>query len=394
MEPSMTSRLEKASLELGIIPLVDAVPIVVAQAKGFFERHGLDVRISVEASWASIRDKVVAGVLDGAQMLAPMPLAATLGVDGIGTPMVTALSPNLNGNSIAVSNELYSQMALEQTEPAAVGTALRELLQRDRVEGRKPRVFAHVFPFSAHHYELRYWLAACGIDPDRDLRLEVIPPPQMVQHLRDGRIDGFCVGAPWGAVAESAGVGRRIVSSYQIWNNSPEKVLGVTRDWAARHPNSHVALIAALIETNRWLDVPENRGEAARVLIESGVLDSPEPTIREALGVPDADSALFSPGLVFYNGAASFPWRSHAAWFIKQMQRWNQIGAEIQASDIAAQVYLPQIYRQAADLVGASYPGADTKPEGTHNGSWPMPVAQQALTMGPDRFFDGATFEV
>lgn len=394
----MMRRLEKPSLRLGIIPLVDAVPIVAAKAKGFFERHGLDVRISSEASWASIRDKVVAGVLDGAQMLAPMPIAATLGVDGIGVPMVTAISLNLNGNSIAVSNALYSEMGAKPLEPAAAGAALRDVLARDRAAGRGPRVFAHVFPFSAHHYQLRYWLAACGIDPDQDLRLEVIPPPQMVQHLREGRIDGFCVGAPWGAVAETAGLGRRIVNSYQIWNNSPEKVLGVTGDWAEAHPETHLALVSALIETNQWLDAPGNREEAAQLLIDSAVLEAPEKVIREALAAAGDGGATatapFNPELVFHAGAASFPWLSHAAWFIAQMQRWRQIDATIDPAATAQRVYRPQIYREAARALGLPCPETDFKTEGSHAGAWSLPLAGGALSMGPDRFFDGGSFEL
>lgn len=382
--------LEKDELRLGVMPLADAAPLIVARDKGFFAAQGLDVEVRVEASWASIRDKVATGLLDGAQMLAPMPIAATLGVDGIGVPMVTALSLNLNGNSIAVSEDIYRELGLTRREPVSAGRALKALIERDRMRGRRPRTFAHVFPFSAHHYLLRYWLAASGIDPDRDVRLEVIPPPLMVQHLGDGRIDGFCVGAPWGAAAEVAGVGYRIVSTYQIWNNSPEKVFGVTQEWARSHPRTHVAVVAALIDACRWLDAPAHRTEAAQLLIDSGALDAPPATVRAALEVPAAGDAFLGSGLVFHRGAANFPWISHAMWFIEQMRRWGQIGAAVDAAQTAAAAYLPALHREAAARVGVHCPEADYKSEGEHAGIWALPLTSGPLPMGADCFFDGA----
>lgn len=388
----MSGKLEKTRLRLGIMPLVDAAPLIVARDKGYFAAQGLDVDVRVEASWASIRDKVVAGVLDGAQMLAPMPIAATLGIDGIGVPMVTALSLNLNGNSIAVSESLYRDLHLERRDPVAAARALKALLARDRATGRRPRVFAHVFPFSTHHYVLRYWLAASGIDPDRDLRLEVIPPPLMVQHMGDGRIDGFCVGAPWGAAAEAAGVGYRVVNTYQIWNNGPEKVFGVTRSWAQAHPQTHRAVVAALIDACRWLDAPEHRAEGAQLVIDSGAVQAPPATIRTALEVPWAGDSFFGTGLLFHRHAANFPWVSHAMWFIEQMRRWGQIGNEIDAVAVAAAVYLPQLYREVAERLDVACPPDACKSEGEHAGIWGLRLPQGLLTMGADAFFDGAVY--
>lgn len=388
----MGGGLEKTKLRLGVMPLADAAPFFVARDKGFFEKQGLEVDVRVEASWASIRDKVVTGVLDGAQMLAPMPIAATLGVDGIGVPMVTALSLNLNGNSITVSEEIYRDLRLQRREPVAAGRALKELLARDRLQGRRPRVFAHVFPFSTHNYELRYWLAASGIVPERDVRLEVIPPPLMVQHLGDGRIDGFCVGAPWGAAAEMAGVGYRIVSTYQIWNNSPEKVFGVTAEWARAYPRTHCAVVAALIDACRWLDLAENRAEGAQLMIDSGALEAPPATVRAALEVPSIGDTFFGSGLVFHRGAANFPWISHAMWFVEQMRRWKQIGADVNAAKVAAAVYLPALHREAAARLGVACPETDYKSEGQHAASWALAQSGGSLTIGADRFFDGAVY--
>ncbi len=383
--------LEKTELKIGLVPLVDAAPLIVAKEKGFFAAHGLDVTLSVEASWASIRDKVAAGLLDAAHMLAPMPIAATLGIDGMRVPMLTAMSLNLNGNAIAVSESLFWQMQLDDTNPLAVGTQLKHVLQADRAAGAAPRVFAHVFPFSTHHYELRYWLAGCGIDPDRDLQLAVVPPPQMVKSLREGSIDGFCVGAPWSEVAQNDGIGRVVVRKYQIWNNSPEKVLGVTHAWAHAHPNTHTALIAALIEASRWIDRTENRSEAARLVVEGHYVEAAPEIVHNALKARTADHPL-GRGLVFNEGAATFPWTSHALWFIQQMIRWQQAPADIDARVIAEASYRPDLYRAAAALVGEPCPKQDYKPEGEHSRGWRLTDASAPISMGPDLFFDGQHF--
>jgi nitrate/nitrite transport system substrate-binding protein len=389
-------RPEKSFVRIGVVPLADAAPIVVAQAKGFFARYGLEVEIALERAWAAVRDKLAAERLDAAQTLAPMPLAATLGLDAVQVPMVTGLTLNLNGNSIVVANALHARLqAMKRPgESGALGwaQALKRVIEADRATGRPLPVFAHVYPFSTHHYELRYWLAAGGIRPDHDLNLIVVPPPQMVTQLEAGRIDGFCVGAPWGEVAENLGVGRRIVSKFQIWNNSPEKVLGVTRRFAESHPDTHVAMIAALIEANRWLDAPEHRAEAARLLIEGRYIDATFDCVAAALRAQPVDSP-FGPGLVFHAGAAGFPWISQAVWFLQQMQRWQQLPRGIDAAEIAADVYRPDLYRRAAAQAGVPAPALDAKSEGVHGAPWRLDAPGGSIRMGADRFFDGAVYQ-
>jgi len=243
--------LEKTTLKFGIIPLTDCAPIVIAREKGFFKKHGLDVEVSKEASWANIRDKVSLGELDGAHMLAGMPLAATLGVGANQQETVTAFSMDLNGNGITVSNELYERMLA--ADPAAMqgrptsALALKKVIDEDKKAGREPMTFAMVFPVSTHNYEIRYWMASAGIDPDQDVRLIVIPPPQMVANLQSKNIVGYCVGEPWNQRAVEMGIGRSIITNYEIWNNNPEKVFGVTREWADKNPNTHKAAVRALI---------------------------------------------------------------------------------------------------------------------------------------------------
>jgi len=383
------SRPEQTRIRLGILPLADALPLVVALKKGFFEKHQLKVELTVERAWAALRDKVSTGLLDGAQMLAPMPIAAALGIDGVGVPMVTAMGLNLNGNAITVSPALYQRLCAvggEVRGPAASAIALAQLIKADRAAGRPPLVFAHVFPFSTHHYELRMWLASAGIDPDVDVLLRVVPPPRMVEELEAGRIDGFCVGAPWSDVAAESGSGVVLASKHQIWNNSPEKVLAVTRAWATANPQTLRRLVAALIEAARWLDIPAHRREAGYMMISGGWLQAKESALQSAL-------TMRADGLLFHRYAATFPWRSHAVWFMLQMLRAGQCKNLGDAMALAEQIYRCDIYREAAALVAEPCPDTDLKPEGNQAGVWAMPASGNApLELGPNLLLDGSIF--
>ncbi|MDB5988306.1 MAG: nitrate transporter [Nevskia sp.] len=380
---------EQTRIRLGILPLADALPLVIALKKGFFEKHHLKVELSVERAWAAVRDKVSTGLLDGAQMLAPMPIAAALGIDGVGVPMITAMGLNLNGNAITVSHGLYERMCsvgIDVRGPAGSASALAQLIRVDRAAGRPPLVFAHVFPFSTHHYELRMWLASAGIDPDGDVLLRVVPPPRMVEELESGRIDGFCVGAPWSDVAAESGSGVVVASKHQIWNNSPEKVLAVTRAWADANPQTLRRLVAALIEAARWLDVPAHRREAAYLMIGGGWLQAKESALQAALTMrPD--------GLLFHRYAATFPWRSHAVWFILQMLRAGQCKDVGNPMALAEEIYRCDVYREAAALVGEPCPDADVKLEGNQSGTWAMPsTGNVPLELGANLLLDGSIF--
>jgi ABC-type nitrate/sulfonate/bicarbonate transport system substrate-binding protein len=395
--------LEVSRLSLGIIPLTDCAPLVVALERGHFARYGLEVTLKREASWANIRDKVALGALDGAQMLATMPIAMSLGVGGFKHPMVTAYSMDLNGNAITASNALYARML--EADPEAMGEtplsarALKKVIESDTAAGRPPMTFAMVFPGSTHELELRYWMAAAGIDPDRDVRLVVVPPPQMVDHLLSGSIAGFCVGEPWNAQAVSLGAGRTLVTKYEIWNNSPEKVFAVTRDWAERHPNTHRAVLMALLEAAQWMDRPENRAEVVRLICQPQYVDAPLEVVQRSMvggfqyanGEPQRPFPDFN---VFYRYAATFPWLSHAEWFISQMVRWGLLSAEgLDIQSAAAEVYRPQLYREAAAALGVPYPTVDRKREGRHGSAWVLTEATAPLAMGPDRFVDGKLFD-
>jgi nitrate/nitrite transport system substrate-binding protein len=392
--------LEKARISLGFIPLSDCAPLVVALEKGFFADQGLQVSLSREPSWANIRDKVCFGSLDGAQMLAGMPLAAALGAEAFQVPMVTAFSMSLNGNAITVSNALHQRLLNAGMPPRAPATAaaLKKLLAEDKARRREPLRFAMVYPSSSHNYLLRYWLDSAGIDPDRDLRLSVVPPPLMADCLRKGMIDGYCVGEPWNARAVEEGIGRVLIASGEIWNNHPEKVFGVTREWAERHPNTHQAILRALLAAARWLDQAENRQETVEILARPEYVNTPASTLAAGLlgrfaygpGETPQDRPDFH---VFFRYAANFPWTSHAEWILAQMLRWGQLREPLDIKTAAASVYQPALYRQAAMALGLHCPPFDRKQEGLHEQPWLLATSTDSFTLGPDRFFDGKVFD-
>ncbi|MDJ0740957.1 MAG: nitrate ABC transporter ATP-binding protein [Gammaproteobacteria bacterium] len=393
--------LEKQRLALGFVPLTDCAPLVVAREKGFFAQHGLDAELSRESSWANIRDKVSTGILDGAQMLAPMPLASVL-ESSRSKPMVTALSLDLNGNAITVSKELYGRMLASGVKgldkPQGSAMALRRVIEDDIANGRKKMSFAMVFPDSSHNYLLRYWMASAGINPDRDVDLVVVPPPQMGNYLRAGLLSGYCVGEPWNTYAVTEGLGHTLVTSYDIWNNHPEKVLGVTRIWAETNPNTHVALVSALIQACQWLDEPNNRIEAAEILSQGRYVNAPVDVLEKSL----AGHLQYSSGQairkvddfnVFHRYTANFPWRSHAVWFLGQMQRWGHAPDDIGVGNITRTVYRSDVYREAAKALGLAVAPDDFKLEGAHDAVWQLDAGDEQLLMGPDSFMDGRAFD-
>ncbi|MEX1152501.1 CmpA/NrtA family ABC transporter substrate-binding protein [Parvibaculum sp.] len=394
--------IEKTKLSLGIIPLTDCAPIVIAREKGFFKQFGLDVGISKEASWATIRDKVHIGALDGAHMLAGMPIASSLGIGGLRKPTITAWSMDLNGNAITVSNELYEAMVAADPKAMAErprsARALKKVIDARSAQGMEPLTFAVVFPTSTHNYQLRYWMADAGIDPDRDVRIAVIPPPQMVANLQANNIVGYCVGEPWNSRAIAAGLGKALITSYEIWNNGPEKVLGVNLDWAEKHPNTHKAMIGALAAASQWMDRPENRAEVAGIISRPAYVNADAETVRMSTTgtfryARDEEPVPLPDFNVFHRYAANFPWVSHASWFISQMIRWGQVAEPLDVASAAASIYRPDIYRDAVRDLGIATPAIDTKIEGTHDAPWMLGLASAPIPMGPDRFLDNRVFD-
>jgi ABC-type nitrate/sulfonate/bicarbonate transport system substrate-binding protein len=359
-----------SDLRLGFIPLTDCAPLAVAQALGFFEEEGLAVTLEREASWATIRDKVAVGALDGAHMLAPMALAATAGGEG---QILAPMALNQNGSavtvSIALAEELGAVALSDFSGPPVTAHALAKVVAARRARGEGPLTFAVVFPYSMHNYLLRYWLAQGGVDPDRDVRLVVIPPPRMVERMRAGEVDGFCVGAPWNAVAEAEGVGRILVAASQFWPGGPDKVLGVPAALAERRPDELRACLRAVMRGAAWADAPENRETLVDLLARPDRVGAPPAAIARAL-----DSEI-----VFHREAAGLPRREHGLWFLSQMIRWGQIGADHDLQALVDRVYRPDLYREAALSLG--------------------PILEPALAFadaaGPveAQLFDGLTFD-
>ncbi len=355
--------LEKTRIKVGFIPIIDCAAIVLAEELGAYERQGLEVEIRREVSWANVRDKLALGVLDASHILAPLPLALTLGIDSVSVPMINAMTLQVNGNGLTLSAKLWHEM--EEVAPELVSgglpldaRAIAAVVARRKAAGAAPIVLASVFPYSVQNYMLRLWLSSGGIDPDRDVCLTVVPPPHTVAYMSGGVIDGYCVGEPWNQQAQALGIGRIALTGPDIWRGMPEKVLGTTEAWANRHPNTLLALVKALIEACLWLDEPANRAEAARLLSSPRYLNTPAEVMSRTLELPGFH--------VFQRDAANFPWRSHADWFLAQMVLWKQASPDIDIKGTADRVYRTDIYRAAAREMGVACPDIDRLPPGGH----------------------------
>ncbi|RFA30777.1 hypothetical protein CAI21_04530 [Alkalilimnicola ehrlichii] len=398
----MSHALEKTALRVGFISLTDCAPLAVAKEQGFFAAEGLDVTLCRETSWANIRDKVMLGALDAAQMPAPMPLAATLGVAGPRVPMITPCVLNLGGNAITVSHDLFRQMlALAPEalrEPPYTADALRAVIEARRILDKPPLVFATVFPTSTHYYQLCYWLSAAGIDPLRDLTLKVISPPHMVRALEMDEIAGFCVGEPWNGLAVDLGLGVSLISSYEIWNNAMEKVLAMTEAWHLRHPQTTLALTRAVVRACRWLEKPRHRELAAILLSRADYVDVPQQVLEPALmgvrphrpgehGIPQPEF------LVFGRSAANFPWRSQGLWYGEQMRIRGQLPPNVDVSAVVERSYRPDVFREAVAEIDMPVPTIDYKAEGVQHHAWTLQEATAPIAMGPNAFFTGERFD-
>ena len=357
------AELERPRIRVGFIPIIDCAAIVLAEELGAYERQGLEVEIVREVSWANVRDRLALGKLDASHILAPLPLALTLGIDSVRVPLVNAMTLQVNGNALTLSTALWQEM--EEAAPELVAQdgpldarALAAAVARRKATGAKPVVLASVFPYSAQNYMVRLWLSSAGLDPDRDVRLVTVPPPHTVAYLSGGAIDGYCVGEPWNQQAQALGIGRIALTGPDIWTGMPEKVLGCTESFAANHPNTLRALIRALIEACLWLDESANRPEAARILSNPRYLNMPAEVMARTLERPDFHR--------FQRDFANFPWRSHADWFLGQMVRWNQAPADIDIKAVADRVYRTDLYRAAARDMGVACPEADRLPPGGH----------------------------
>jgi len=363
---------EKEELKLGFIKLTDCAPLVVAQEQGFFEDEGLFVTLEAQANWKILLDRVISGELDGAHMLAGQPLGATLGI-GTKAHVVAANVLDRNGNACTVSNRLWREM--QQADPALAAkpsprpvraSALRAAVDEAKADG-EPLRLGMVFPLSSHNYELRYWLAAGGITPgfydgdpngsrDAEVLISVTPPPQMPATLAQGTLAGYCVGEPWNQQAVAQEIGTPVVTNADIRADMAEKVFGVTADWSAAHPETHVRLVKALIRAGQWLDAsPENRKRAVLLLAKPAYIGADPEVIANGLtGVfayARGDERPQPRFNVFFADHATYPYYGDAVWFLTQMRRWGQVAGpkdDAWYDATARSVMKPEIWREAA----------------------------------------------
>lgn len=385
----------------GYVPLLDSAVLLAAQEFGFSEAEGLELRLVRETSWANIRDRVAIGHLDVAHMLGPMPLSANLGLTPLDVPVIAPMALGLGAAAVTVSNPVWADMAEagapEDGSPGSVGAALRTVVRQRAAQGAARLRFAVVHPESAHNYALRYWFAASGIDPERDVDIVIVPPPFQADALEARRTDGYCVGEPFGSVAVQRGVGRIITTKGQIWNNSPDKVLGTRLAWAERYPERLAALLRAVTRAARWCEDPANHEALAAMLaredrlgVDAGLL---LPAITGRLQFAEGAERSLPEFFVPYSRAANFPWVSHALWFYSQMVRWGQVAHTPEHAARAAASYRPDLYRAALAGMGFAVPGASSKIEGDLPAAMEVGAIGGRLTLGPDAFFDGAKFD-
>ena len=369
--------LEKDELTFGFIKLTDMAPLAVAYEQGYFLDEGLFVTLEAQANWKVLLDGVIDGQLDGAHMLAGQPLAATIGF-GTEAHIITPFSMDLNGNGITVSNEVWEMMkpnipTMDDGRPQhpISAAALKPVVEDFKAKG-EPFNMGMVFPVSTHNYELRYWLAAGGLEPGfyspenisgqigADVFLSVTPPPQMPATLEAGTIHGYCVGEPWNQQAVFKGIGVPVITDYQMWKNNPEKVFGITKEFADENPNTTKAIVKALIRAAIWLDENDNanRPEAVEILSRPEYVGADYEVIANSMTgffeFEKGDKRDIPDFNVFFRYNATYPFYSDAIWYLTQMRRWGQI-AEGKSDewyfDVAAKVYRPDIYLEAARLL-------------------------------------------
>jgi len=367
--------LEKNSLDLGFIPLTDCAPIIVAQEKGFFAQQGLDVTLHRKPNWRAIAQGVVNGELDAAQMVAGMPLALTLDPEQPSPiPIVTAFTLSRNGNAITLGKHLLD---------AGVRT-LADLKTEITRDAERNYGLGVVHPASMHNLLLRYWLAEGGIDPDWDVRLSILPPPQMAVHLKSGKLDGYCVGEPWNSRAVYEGTGYVIATDLDLWDGHPEKVLGVREDWARRYPKTHVALVKALLQACEYCDRREHRTEILTWLCQPQYVGSaPEYTQPGFLTAYDRGMGDPPQSLPHYNrfflDQANRPDRAEMLWILTQLSRWGIVPFPSNWSDVLDRLVHLDVFNQAMQELGH----APLDHEGASPGSTIQLFSGPAFT--PDR---------
>lgn len=322
-------------LKIGFIPLVDAAPLLVAVDKGFAAEEGLDVELAQEISWSNIRDRLLVGQYQAAHLLAPMAIAATLGLRQMKMPTIASVNMAMNGNAITVSHKLYETLANvaqgDLSDPRVSASALKDVVDLRESRGAEPLTFGMTFPFSTHNYQLRYWMADGGVDPDRDVRLIVLPPPYMVENLAKGQVDGFCVGAPWNTVAEKNDVGIILHPGCAIFNPAPEKTLAIGVEFAENEPATVVGLIRACLKASDFIASLENRDEVLAMLARRDRVGVDVEILQRTFEGRVGSAGVVKDYLIFGHATSGRPDPVQAAWLYAQMVRWGQAPFSMEA---------------------------------------------------------------
>ena len=385
-------------VRIAFLGLTDAAVLIAAREKGFAAEQGIALELARDTSWATLRDRLVYGQAQAAHMLAPLAVAVTLGLSQQPCALSAPYKLNVNGNQLVMAPDFAAAL-----EPDA-GTRLNDPLATAHdfanaigLHHRKP-VIGVVHRFSSHALILRYWLASAGIDPDRDVVLRVLPPSLMVEAMRAGEIDGFTAGEPWGSAAIEVGLAEAVAAGARLWQRGVEKVLTFRTDWMERNPETVDALLRAMAAAAAWCDDPANRAELAGLLARAPYVDQPEEIIERALAgrivARQGEAPVDLPDfLLFAREATAFPWRSQALWIYSQLVRWRMVEPSEAVQAQAAAVFRPDIYRRALAQSDAPMPGASMKVEGALDAPLAIGVRKGAITLGPDRFFDGRAFD-
>jgi NitT/TauT family transport system ATP-binding protein len=388
-----------SELTVGFLPLVDACLPILAHEHGFAEDEGVSLRLVKDMSWATVLDRLLYGHSDAAHMVAPLAIATTLGRGRPAQPLSVPFVLGLNGNAITLRPDHARRVRPEGTmgDAAQVGAALRVIADERLATGDRLR-FGVVHRYSSHNYMLRYWLAACGIRPDRDVEITTVPPPFCADALRTGEVDGICVGEPWNSVAVEQGAGEIVLASAQIWRRGVEKVLALRESVLDEKIDAVRHLIRALCRAGAHFVDPANWDVNAQILARPEYLDGDPGLIRRAIAdrllLARGGAMVHYPDFMFqYREAANFPWVSQAEWLYTQMVRWDGTPFDPQEASRAARVFRPDLYRSALMGTGEPLPGASSKVEGSLENRTAVGTQQGAMVMESNRFFDGMVFD-
>ncbi len=351
--PTSPTAGSSEKLRIGYIPLADATALIVAVDKGFAAAEGLQIELVREVSWSNVRDRLNIGQFDAAHLLAPVAIASSLGLGHFRAPLIAPFNLGVNGNAITVTTALYQAIIAEAdgdaTKPGVTAAALARVVARRKREGKEPLTFGMTFPYSTHNYQLRFWMASGGVDPDEDVRLVVLPPPFMVDSITKGQVDAFCVGAPWNSVAVDLGIAHILHFVSEILERAAEKVLAMRASWAERNPDVMGALIRAHHKAAMFAEEPANHKEVARILSAPNRIGvAPEVILRTLEGrlkvAPDGTVRSSDHYLLIGREGAARPNPVQAAWLYAQMVRWGQAPLSAELLRDAKAVFRPDLF--------------------------------------------------